>query len=217
MKINSVMHTARKLYSAVFPKHLIVDLGKHSVGALTFDDGPCPGNTEKIIEILQKYNIKATFFLSGEVAEKYPELVRLIFTEGHQLANHGYYHRTINDLGAIKYIEGVHKVHSILEAIVNSKLKKVFRPPYGEMKPSVTRELIKEGYQFALWSYDTRDSYLKSDSEIVEHFKENAPRRNEIFLMHDDYAQTTLALPDILKYLGENGYKLSRLDATREI
>jgi len=212
MKINSIMHQLRKKYCGFFPKHLIVDSGKSKLSAITFDDGPCPGNTEKILDVLEQYGVKATFFMSGEEAEKYPELINQIYQQGHQLANHGYFHKTINELGSKYYIDGVNKAHEILESGANTKLKKVFRPPYGEMNFAVARLLVKQGYQFALWSYDTRDSYLDSADEIVNHMQSDIPRQQEIFLMHDDYERISLALPTMLDFLIDNGHAFGRLD-----
>ena len=212
MKVDSIKHLIKKTYSSMFPGQLIVDSGKSKLSAITFDDGPCPRNTKKIVSILEQCNIKATFFLSGEIAEQYPELIQLIHKQGHQLANHGYYHSKSKEIGINKYIDGVNKTHSLLENIVNSKLQKVFRPPYGEMNLVTVYKLIKQGYQFALWSYDTFDSYLDTPEEILDHLNRNLPRKTEIFLMHEDYDRLTTALPKLIEFLANKGHKFDRLD-----
>lgn len=212
MKINSLLHKIRRTYSLLFPEHIIVDSGNSSISVMTFDDGPCQGKTEKILSILESYDIKSTFFLTGEEAEKYKDIVKLIFTSGHQLANHGYTHQSITEIGSKQYIYGVEKTHSILEEITDSKLKKVFRPPYGEMKLVTSIKLIKLGYQFVLWSYDTNDSYLDSAEKIVEHMQNEFPRKSEIFLMHDDYERNVIAIPKIFDMLLKKGHLFSRLD-----
>lgn len=212
VKIDSKIHRIRSAYSYFFPGQILVNQRNTSLSAITFDDGPCPGNTEKILSILDNHNVKATFFISGEEAEKYSDLVKMIFSEGHQLANHGYFHKTIKELGADDYIRGVNKTHDILESAACSKLGKVFRPPYGEMKLQVYYKLIRLGYQYVLWSYDTRDSYLDSADKIVNHLSDNPPRTGEIFLMHDDYERLSDALPEFISILKERGNKFGRVD-----
>ena len=208
MKINSTAHKIRKIYSQLFPRQLIVDDRCNLHSCLTFDDGPHPKNTKKIIEILEDHNVKCTFFLSGNAVEENPHLVKLIHENGHQLANHGYYHSKISDVGVQKYIQGVEKVQYLLCEITGEKIEKVFRPPYGEIKPYVFYNLISKGYQFALWSYDSCDSYMESSSDVFNYIKNNALRESEIILAHEDYQQTVDVLPKILKLLKDNNHKL---------
>lgn len=212
MKIDSKIHRIRSAYSYIFPSQILVNNGKTFLSAITFDDGPCPGNTEKILSILDDNNIKATFFISGQEADKYHKLVKLIFNAGHQLANHGYFHKTIDELGTDNYINGVNKTHEILEDAASANISKVFRPPYGEMRLLVTYKLIRLGYQYVLWSYDTRDSYLDSAEKIINHMADNPPRSGEIFLMHDDYERLSDALPELITLLKERGSEFCRID-----
>ena len=212
VKSTSIKHRIKKVLSRLFPDYLIVDGSKTGLSAITFDDGPCPGNTERILEVLEQSNIKATFFLSGEEAEKSPELVKLIHSKGHQLANHGYFHKKSHELGRGEYISGVLRTHSLLEKAAGEKIKKVFRPPFGELNLGAGISLLKQGYQYAMWSYDTCDSYVETDIQILEHIKEDKPREAEIFLMHEDYHHLASALPDLIKMLRKDGHRFVRLD-----
>ena len=212
MKSTSIKHRIKTIISRIFPDYLIVDGRKTGFSAITFDDGPCPGNTERILEILEKSNINATFFLSGEVAEKSPDLVKLIHSKGHQLANHGYFHKKSHELGRSEYIAGVIRTHNLLEQAAGEKIKKVFRPPFGELNLGVGISLIKQGYQYAMWSYDTCDSFVDTDAQILEHVETDKPREAEIFLMHEDYQHLASALPDLIKMLQKDGHRFARLD-----
>jgi peptidoglycan-N-acetylglucosamine deacetylase len=212
VKNTSIKHRIKQGLSRLFPDYLIVDSGKTGLSAITFDDGPCPGNTERILNVLEKNNIKATFFLSGEEAEKSPGLIKLIHSKGHQLANHGYFHKKSHELGKSEYVSGVIRTHALLESAVGEKIKKVFRPPFGELNISAGISLLKQGFQYAMWSYDTRDSYVDTDTQILEHLRNDKPREAEIFLMHEDYPHLASALPDLIKILKKDGHSFVRLD-----
>jgi len=206
--IKSPAHKVRKLYSKIFPNQLIVDDSHQRLTCLTFDDGPHCSNTEKIIEILNEHNIKCTFFLSGNAIEQNPVQVRLLHDNGHQLANHGYYHSKASDIGVTKYVQGVERVQNLLCDISGVEIKKVFRPPYGEMNLFAFYKLILKGYQYVLWSYDSCDSYMDTSSDIIDYLNKVKPRKSEIILAHEDYPQTVEILPQILQLLTNANHKL---------
>jgi len=148
---------------------LLKKIGRQYVYFLTFDDGPHPGSTPLLLSLLRNYNVKATFFLVGSQAEKYPHLVNEIKQMGHVIGNHSYSHLRGTDTNTTTYINDVMKAHTI----INSRY---FRPPYGKITPSQFLALKKQ-FRIVFWTWDTLDYQI--DTPI---FPSNFPH---IILMHD--------------------------------
>jgi len=212
MMINSLAFKLKNIYSKIFPDSMIICPPSSGGSALTFDDGPCRNNSEKLLKIHDEFNIKSTFFFSGELAYKNKDLVKEVFDEGHQIANHGYYHVSARELGVGNYLSGVIRTHQILSEVTGREIGKLFRPPYGELNIHAHFSLVSKGYRYVMWSYDTNDSYLKTADEIIKHIKSNPPRDNEIFLMHEDYTHLVKALPELIEYLQVSSHKLSTIE-----
>jgi len=172
---------------------------------LTFDDGPHPEYTPRILATLDRFNAKAVFFLQGDQAEKHPELVKQIFETGHQLGNHAYNHPHLRELSATQYIAEVENTQTLLDQIVGQSLPKLFRPPYGELGFNVTPRLMVKGYRHILWSHDSRDSFIKDASELTNHVKSFQMNGGEILLFHDDYRRTVEILNELLLHWQELG------------
>ena len=144
--------------------------------ALTFDDGPHPILTPKILDILKKYNVKATFFVVGENVKNYPDVVERIINEGHELGNHTYTHDKI-DLAEIESCE-----NAILE--LTDQKPKIFRPPEGFINKGVKAISADLGYDIILWSIDTRDWDHTPPSAICDTVLRQL-KAGSIILMHD--------------------------------
>lgn len=212
MKSTSINHRIKQLASRIFPFLIKVDGGFSGRSAITFDDGPCRGVTESILDSLDRSGVKATFFLSGAEVEKDPELVREIDRRGHLLANHGYLHKNCRDIGVSEYVAGVIKTHELFESITGKKLKKYFRPPYGELNFNAMLRLMRNGYIYVMWSYDTRDSFVETADEIIRQLVDDRPRKSEIFLLHEDYPHTAKALPELVEKLQQSQHRFARID-----
>lgn len=169
--------------------------------ALTFDDGPHPHNTPRILEGLARHNAKATFFLLGSEVTKYPGLVREIFAEGHQVANHGYSHNRPSEIGTRAYLAEVVRTQHLLEDLTQSELRRDFRPPYGELTPAAFAALVVRGFRLVYWSIDSNDSIVKDTSALVSRVVSERVQCGDIVLFHEDYAHTATALPKILQCL----------------
>lgn len=144
---------------------------------LTFDDGPTPGLTEKILEILQGHQAKATFFCLGQQADKHPELLERIRREGHSLGHHSYSHPNGWKTPNADYMADIERG----AASIGSPL---FRPPYGKLRPAQYRELVKR-YRIVGWSlmpgdYDTT---ISSDT-CFQRISDNV-RAGDIICLHD--------------------------------
>ena len=199
--------SARSLVKAaagtVFPGMLLYRRrsGRDCGVALTFDDGPHPEHTPRILECLASNGAKATFFLQGAEVEKHPALVRAIFAEGHQVANHGYSHSRPASIGTAAYVAEVMRTHELLEHLTGSPVRRDFRPPYGEVNARVFAALVGRGFRFVFWSIDSDDSTFTSAPALASRVAGKRPNHGDIVLFHEDYAHTVDALPQILQGL----------------
>jgi len=183
------------------------DASQHRV-ALTFDDGPHPEHTPKILDILKRAGVRATFFFQGTNAARWPALVRRAFADGHQIAAHGVDHVAASEQSGDAAAANAIHCHALLCEIAGTDLPRFYRPPYGDITLGALRELRRRGYRFAFWSYDSRDSFLEGADEIARRITEQQPPDGSILLFHDDYAQTAAALPSVLERLRERKLEL---------
>lgn len=198
---------------------------------LTFDDGPSANVTNQILDVLAKYNIKATFFEVGKSVHAYPEVTLRVHNEGHLIANHSYNH----DYAALYASEDafsaeINACEAEIESAIGEEVSfKLVRFPgggynvgaYGEQKQLYKQTLSQMGYYFCDWNVLNGDAEgEKKDCDgLVEFFKNSAQRyidenKNLIVLMHDTDAKQTTAqsLETVILYLAENGYTFHRLD-----
>ena len=186
--------------------------GEHQV-AITFDDGPDPQWTPKILDILKAANAKAAFFLVGVNAEKYPGLVRRIVNEGHEIGNHTYYHPNL----ALAWPEHVRlelNATQLLIETITGRATTLFRPPYAaDTQPSQMSELMplqiaqELSYLVVLENIDPQD-WAKPGADIILQRVKQQRRDGSIILLHDaggDRSQTVAALPRILDWLHTRG------------
>ena len=165
--------------------------------ALTFDDGPHPTVTPQILDLLDKYNAKATFFMLGSRVAYYPEIVQRVYESGHEIGDHTYNHPVLTKLSQEQILkEYTLTENAIFDAIgVNST---IFRPPYG-----ATNELVEatiSGTQIT-WTIDTLDWKYKSAAKLLPEVKK-AMHNNAIILMHDIHQSTGDGLESVLQCAG---------------
>jgi peptidoglycan/xylan/chitin deacetylase (PgdA/CDA1 family) len=169
---------------------------------LTFDDGPIPEVTPQVLDILQHFNAKATFFCVGKNAAQYPEILRRIATEGHTLGNHTYDHENGWKTPNFQYLKSVLKTHTF----VNSRL---FRPPYGRISRAQALAL-KARYTLVMWDILSGDYNPKrSADQCLQSVIQNT-RPGSIVVFHDSLkaADRVLeVLPKYLAYLHTSGYR----------
>ncbi len=205
--------TARYTKFPQFPTLYHQGAGDVHQVAITFDDGPDPEWTPKVLDILKKYNVKAAFFLVGKNAENYPGLVRRIVDEGHEIGNHTYYHPNL----ALCWPEHVRLELNATQLLIESitgRSTTLFRPPYGaDTSPSQLSELIPLqiaqdlDYLVVLENIDPQDWARPGTDIIVQRIKQQR-RDGSIILLHDaggDRSQTIEALPRILDWLRARG------------
>lgn len=178
--------------------------------ALTFDDGPHPKYTVQILDILKKYNAKATFFVIGQNAEKYPEIVMREYSDGHEIGNHTYSHPDLKKISAENFLQEIEKTNRVIKDITGTE-PRLFRPPGGYLSNAIVNEITEQNSTAVLWSWrqDTRDWECPSVGCIVSTVLGNLCD-GDIVLFHDYNSQnspTPDALEEILCKLSKQGYK----------
>jgi peptidoglycan/xylan/chitin deacetylase (PgdA/CDA1 family) len=190
---------------------------------LTFDDGPTPEITEWVMQELQKFNAKATFFCIGNNIEKYPEIFKKVITEGHSIGNHTFNHLNGWKTSTEEYIEnsiqwsvvsGQSPNCNLLPTPIGTEICNLFRPPYGKIKASQAEKLRQQGYKIIMWDVLSAD-YDNSISK--EKCLENATKKvtsGSIIVFHDSvkaFPNLVYTLPKALKYFKEKGFVFEKL------
>lgn len=173
--------------------------------ALTFDDGPNPKYTPQVLKILEQNKVRATFFLIGKHAQRYPELVKQIHLAGHEIGNHTYSHVMLTKVPSVKIKLEVEKTRDIVQELTG-KNTVLFRPPWGVFDGRSLAELAQRKFDTVLWSVDSRD-WSRPGVAVIKQNILSTVRNGSIILCHDDHDQIVTALPDIIKSLEEQGYQ----------
>ncbi len=170
--------------------------------AITFDDGVDETNTPKVLDVLAQHNAKATFFLIGENAKRYPHIVKRIIDEGHEIGNHSMYHSNTFPIQSKKdiYTEIV-QCNEVLEKIIGSKIK-YFRPPFGVTNPNIAEALKLTGLQSVGWNVRSFDTMGHRAQRVVRRITRNI-RQGDIILMHDNRDGANIILESVLNILYE--------------
>lgn len=173
---------------------------------LTFDDGPVPGITSWVLDVLKQHNIKATFFCVGENVVKHPDVFQRITNEGHRIGNHTYHHLNGWNTHTFTYLKNIQKCAEV----VNSNL---FRPPYGRTKKSQLSTL-KSQYSIIMWDVLSGDySKTTSPEKCLSNVTE-AVRNGSIIVFHDSYKakkNIEYALPRFIEYAKTTGFEFAVL------
>ncbi|WP_417383309.1 polysaccharide deacetylase family protein [Gimesia sp.] len=154
--------------------------------ALTFDDGPHPEYTPLLLDVLQKYQQQATFFVIGEKAQQYPHLIERIVQEGHELGNHTLTHSEPAQTSTRRFLEEIQETNRILEEITGGKANLV-RPPKGKLNFGKLLGLWRQQRSVVLWDIDPRDYLMHDQSEIINWCQNYQPVSGNFCLMHDNH------------------------------
>lgn len=174
---------------------------------LTFDDGPSPTTTPRILALLRRYRATATFFAVGSQVDAYPALARRVVREGHVLGNHTYTHADLSQLPAERFFAEVDRTQAAVRRATGTSTT-LLRPPYGATSATVTALASQRGYRVVMWDVDPQDWRRPGVYGIASHVLANTGA-GDVVLLHDgggERSQTVGALERILRIMSGRGY-----------
>ncbi|MDB6074285.1 MAG: polysaccharide deacetylase [Verrucomicrobiaceae bacterium] len=173
---------------------------------MTFDDGPHPVNTPKLLDLLKARNIKATFFLVGERVKMHPEIVRRMLAEGHEVANHTWTHPSLVSISDAKIRSEFQRTADAIWDAAQYR-PHLMRPPFGATNKRIEEWVYNEfGYSSITWSVDPND-WRKPGVQVVANRLIAGAHKGAIMLAHDIHAPTIEAMPQVFDALLAKGYK----------
>lgn len=161
---------------------------------LTFDDGPHPTHTKKVLATLKSHGLTATFFVIGRHCALYPQTLKFVADGGHRIANHTYNHPKLTTLTKAKVKEEIVKTETLIAPYVQGR--KLFRPPYGAHNAAVDDVVADLGYRLVTWNVDTVDwsKEYKPDKWVQHGISQIKARQNSVVLNHDIWKSTAANL-----------------------
>lgn len=179
--------------------------------AITFDDGPHPVVTPKILDVLKKHNVHATFFCIGKNIDENLSIAERIHNEGHKMGNHTYNHSFWFDIySSKKVIDEISKTSKSIKNVVKA-WPNFFRPPYGITNPNIKRAIVGlRDIRVIGWSVRSLDTKFNDINKILDRVKNVSP--GDVVLFHDTQEHTIEVLEQFLHLLNEKGYKVVSLE-----
>lgn len=178
---------------------------------LTFDDGPIPEVTPWVLDQLQQFDAKATFFCIGDNVRRHPEVFKKVLRAGHRVGNHSQHHLKGWKTPMAEYLKDIALCQQTLNAIEPKEVQgKLFRPPYGQLKSSQARSLMRLGYSIIMWDVLAADFDTQIDGQQCLKNVIDRARPGSIVVFHDSikaFPRLKVALPAVLKTLSEKGYE----------
>ena len=173
---------------------------------LTFDDGPNPGVTPQVLDILDRFEVKATFFCVGENVSRFPDVFDEVKRRGHTVGNHTFNHLKGFEYSTDDYVRNVKKASEFIDS-------RLFRPPHGQIKPSQIKAL-KDDYLIIMWDFITYDYDKRIEPEkIIAEVKKRC-RIGSFVVFHDTLKaekNVLQVLPEALRFWKENGYEVCHI------
>lgn len=196
--------------SNIYLKTICKSDTKDQVAALTFDDGPDEVMTERVLDVLKRHDIKATFFLIGDKVDKYPHIVKRIVEEGHTVANHTYSHKATFPMSSAENVR--QELQRCNDAIYKATglRTKLFRPPFGVTNPIIGKMVRRNDYTTIGWSIRSLDT-VKNREEVAKKV-ERQLHPGAIILLHDRCENADVLLENIITSAIEKGYRFVSLD-----
>lgn len=173
---------------------------------LTFDDGPVPEVTPWVLEQLDKYNAKATFFCIGDNVKKHGDLYQVLLEKGHAVGNHTFTHLNGWKTSNSNYLEDVNQAKQVIAT-------NMFRPPYGKIRPSMIKTLRKE-FQIIMWDVLSYDFDKRLDGKACFEKVIHYAHKGSIIVFHDSIKandRLRIALPEVLRYYSDKGFTFEKL------
>lgn len=195
----------------LLPKKLLLTRTRDRAARyLSFDDGPEPAHTPKLLDTLARHGVKASFFLVGEKIEQFPEIVQRIVAEGHMIGNHSYSHWSFRNMTGRKQLDEVYRTDALLR-LFDDRPHHRMRPPHGYVGATLLMHFARRKRSLVYWSYDSLDYQDHPVATLIQRLRTNPPAPGDIVLMHDDSDKAAEALDVLLpEWLGE-GFRFDAL------
>lgn len=176
---------------------------------LTFDDGPHPVHTLRLLDLLAKHGAKGTFFLLGVSAQQFPDIVRRMLREGHAIGNHSMTHPKMKSLGPRAQWDEIDHADMVLQEL-DERTRHPFRPPNGRVTLPALMACLWRRQPLILWTCDSLD-YTLDHAAVVRRLRAAAPSAGDVILFHDDAACAADALEVLLPEWALNGLRFPAL------
>lgn len=196
--------TAKQMLTACVPRRWLLTRGAaHAPNerlrlALTFDDGPHPRHTARLLDVLSEAGLQATFFVVGGCAAGHPDLVRRMADEGHEIGNHTWFHHEPAMTSARQFLDEVRQTDAYLRNLTGGS-PQAMRPPKGELNWGKLTGLWRQGKTIALWNVDPKDYRMTRPDDMAGWISEYEPRDGDIVLFHDNHPWAALGLESLLE------------------
>ncbi len=206
--LSGFVYASANIRSGIYIKtRSVLPFSEEKTVALTFDDGIHPEHTSRVLDILKKHDLRATFFLIGSRAELYPDIVRRMIAEGHQIGNHTYSHKSYFPILSPKKInEELDKTDQVLTAITGKRVI-YFRPPFGVTNPTLAKVVKRRNYQTIGWSIRSLDTMEDPIDVTVKRIMDKL-HPGAVILLHDDRKNAPELLDELLKRMIEQNYRI---------
>ena len=194
-RIEPTMNVVRQLIKAMLtscvPREVLMVRGPRSHAespkfALTFDDGPHPEYTPRLLDRLEEFGVLATFFVIGRNAAEHPDLIRRMAGAGHEVANHTYSHSEPRLMSSRSFLDEVERTDDLL-AELTGRIPSTVRPPKGEVNWGKLRGLWRNRKTIALWNVDPKDFRMTDSREMIQWCGTYKPQDGDIVLLHDNH------------------------------
>lgn len=188
----------KSLFAKSLPKSLLLTHGRAAKNsgieiALTFDDGPHPEQTPRLLDVLAEVGVRGTFFVVGERAEEHSNLIRRIADEGHELGNHTWTHSEPSQTSTAQFLDEVARTRRLIQDLAGRDCR-LTRPPKGSLTIGKALGLWRQQQTIALWNIDPKDFAMPDNSTMSQWVDGYPPQSGDIVLLHDNHSRAVVAV-----------------------
>lgn len=206
-----LVYASYSIQSGIYLRSLCKKRTTKKIVALTFDDGPDPVRTPKVLQTLKEYQVTTCFFCIGHKVKGNEALLQSMVTEGHLIGNHSYTHSGLFPLyGLSKMKKDLQTCQCELERVTSQPIT-LFRPPFGVTNPTIAKAVRQLGYTSIGWSIRTLDTQFSDPDKVLRRIRKRL-KPGAIILLHDRMPESDRLVKQILDLLKEQGYTIVRLD-----
>lgn len=200
----------RRGLAAVVPRRWLLVRGPVESGkvCLTFDDGPHPVHTPRLLDVLREHGVRATFFVVGRLLRQHPALIRRVADEGHALGIHSFYHANLSLKTTKETLDGALRTQALVTEFTGV-VPRLYRPPRGRIGAAKLVALWRAGQSVVLWNRDPRDYACTSAEELRGRFRQYPLQGGDVVLLHDRLAHAAIVLPELIEETRRRGLEFT--------